>query len=233
MTRVALLVLVAVAGLATAGGSNAAAVTGGCTSGAPAGYTYAGHRADAVSQGVRATITPLAAPQVAAGHVAAWVGVGGPGDGPGGTDEWLQVGIASLSSGTLFVYAETERNGEQPDVTTLRASVRAGESHRVAIAALGNRSDRWRVWVDGTPAGEPVLLPGSSGRWKPIATAESWSAKRTVCNSFAFRFDQVEVRSSGSWRPFVSEQRFVDRGDVLRAVDHPGAVTFGFVARSR
>jgi hypothetical protein len=228
---VALVVLVTVAGVSTTGGSPAAAVTGGCATGADAGYAYAGHQADVVAQGVRATITPLAAPRIAAGHIAAWVGVGGPGEGPNGTDEWLQVGIASQSSGTLFVYAESERSGGQPQVTTLRASVRPGESHRLAIASAGGRIDLWRVWVDGRPAGAPVLLPGSSGRWKPVATAESWSPGGRACNTFAFRFERVEVRSTGRWSRFVSEQRFVDRGYMLESLQ-PGAVTFGFVART-
>ena len=29
-------------------------------------------------------------------HVAGWVGVGGPGLGPHGADEWLQVGLATF-----------------------------------------------------------------------------------------------------------------------------------------
>ena len=51
-------------------------------------YTYAGFAGAARSHGVSATITQLAPPEVANGHVGAWVGVGGPGEGAGGSDEW-------------------------------------------------------------------------------------------------------------------------------------------------
>ena len=42
-----------------------------------------------------ATVTMTTGPRVAGGHVAAWVGVGGVGLGPNGTDQWLQVGFGS------------------------------------------------------------------------------------------------------------------------------------------
>ena len=60
---------------------------------APGGYAYAGLQVPAARHGIGATITSLAPPVVERGHVAGWVGVGGPGQGPNGTDEWLQVGM--------------------------------------------------------------------------------------------------------------------------------------------
>ena len=47
------------------------------------GYSYAGVGAPAHAYGIGASITPLPAFNVLSGHVAGWVGVGGPGQGPG------------------------------------------------------------------------------------------------------------------------------------------------------
>ena len=74
--------------------------------------------------------------------------------------------------------------------------------------------------MDGKPATRPTQIRGSSGRWAPIATAESWSGGKGACNRFAYRFERVSVaqRSGGSWKPFVSGYRFLDRGYRLRAL---------------
>ena len=96
---------------------------------------------------------------------------------------------------------------------------------------MTGRPGWWRVWIDGAAVGSPVHLAGSSGGWSPIATAESFSVGAAACNSFAFRFDRVEVvgRPGGGWEPFFSEHRFFDRGYALQQVtDAP----FAFVARS-
>ena len=60
------------------------------------GYAYAGHQSTRRGHGVRATLSTVRTPEVAAGHVAGWVGLGGPGQGPNGSDMWIQVGIASM-----------------------------------------------------------------------------------------------------------------------------------------
>ena len=54
-------------------------------------------------------------------------------------------------------------------------NVQVGESHRLAVLEMNRRPGVWRVWVDGKPATDPVVLPGSHRIWKPIATAESWN----------------------------------------------------------
>ena len=77
----------------------------------------------------------------------------------------------------------------------------------------------------------PFACAGSSGRWAPIATAESWNAGTPACNSFGFRFERVSVSygGGGSWRPFVSGHRFLDGAHALRelasAPAEPGAYT--------
>lgn len=191
------------------------------------GYAYAGHQATAVAHGVRATITPTAAPNVISGHVAGWIGVGGPGQGARGETLWLQVGIASIPDTSTMVYAEITRGGQQPVFVPLAQNVQVGESHRVAVLEMAKRPNWWRVWLDGKPATDPVLLEGSTNRWKPIATGESWNGGQAVCNSFAFRFDGVGVASAlgGSWKTFTPGYRFQDRGfGVKRLSPAPGTV---------
>ena len=56
-------------------------------------YAYAGLASNATAQGIKATVTTLAAAQVPDGHVAGWIGVGGPNAGPNGQAEWLQAGL--------------------------------------------------------------------------------------------------------------------------------------------
>ena len=69
-------------------------------------YSYAGLLASSARYGVSAAISLLGSPTVRGGHVAAWVGVGGTGMGPGGTDEWLQVGLASFDRPDGRLYYE-------------------------------------------------------------------------------------------------------------------------------
>ena len=242
---VKLAILIAAAALALPGTVPAAPAVSdeaGCGAGSD-GYAYAGLEATRVAHGVRATITPLDAPTVHAGHVAAWIGVGGLGAGAGGVDEWLQAGVASLPGDSLVVYAEIARGGGGPEFISLLEDVQPGESHRIGVLEMKSRPNWWRVWLDGAPATAPIHLIASSGRWKPIATAETTSGGQRVCNSFAFRFEQVGVATAlgGSWQVFTAGYRFLDHGYRLNQL-HPaqdGALVttdsvrrFAFEARS-
>jgi hypothetical protein len=210
-------------GAATAGlGSETAQANGQqCGAGANGsqGYAYAGHQATKVAHGVRATITPTVQANVAAGHVAGWIGVGGPGQGARGETLWLQVGIASMPDTPAMVYAEITRGGQAPVFVPLLQGIAVGESHRVAVLEMAGRANHWRIWLDGAAVTEPILLSNSTNRWRPIATAESWNGNRAVCNRFGFRFDGVGVAAAtgGSWRAFAPGHKFLDRGyDVKR-----------------
>jgi hypothetical protein len=199
-------------------GESTTATAGSRTCGGTGGYTYAGHQATRVSHGVRATITLTSAPRVQAGHVSGWVGVGGPGQGAGGEDAWIQVGAAAMRGAEPFLYAEITQPGRQPQLVLLEAGVQVGQSRALAVLEVAGRPGSWRVWVDGRPATKPVYLRGSSGRWAPIATAESWNGGEGACNTFAYRFEHVSVShgAGGSWKPFVSGHRFLDPGYELR-----------------
>jgi hypothetical protein len=223
VTLVAVLALVAAA--ASLGGSSPASAgpSAACSSATygSTGYGYAGFQADRRGHGVRAAVTGLADNAVADGHVAAWVGVGGPGKGPNGVDEWLQVGIASFAGSPRNLYYEVTRPGAAPVFHLLESDVPQGALRRVAVLEMNRRPGTWRVWVDGRAVSEPIELAGSSRRWQPIATAEAWDGGSGVCNRFAFRFERVEVAAGlgGSWKRFVGGFRFQDAGYRISPVD--------------
>jgi hypothetical protein len=179
-----------------------------------AGYSYAGFQSASRGHGVRATLVALAKPQVRNGHVAAWVGVGGAGLGPRGTDQWLQVGLSAFHGTGSNLYYEVTAGGRAPRYHELDASVAPGERIRVAVLETANRRGWWRIWVNGKPRSKPIHLPGSSGRFHPIATAETWDGGTRVCNRFHYRFDGLGVAGArgGSWHRFVQAHRFQDRG---------------------
>jgi hypothetical protein len=66
----------------------------------------------------------------------------------------------------------------------------------------------------------PIFLRGSSLRWAPIATAESWNGGHGACNRFSFRFEHVSVSRSpgGSWLAFKPGYKFLDSGYSVRTL---------------
>jgi hypothetical protein len=179
-----------------------------------AGYAYAGFQSANRGHGVRATLVSLGSPKVRNGHVAAWVGVGGSGLGPNGTNQWLQVGLNAFHGTGSNLYYEVTTGGAPPRYHEIAANVSPRLRHRVAVLEIGNRPNWWRVWLNGKPASPPIHLAGSSGRFEPIATAETWNGGSRVCNGFAYRFEGLAVAAArgGSWERFVQAHRFEDRG---------------------
>ena len=167
-----------------------------------------------------------AAPEVLSGHVAGWVGVGGPGAGPNGTDEWLQVGFSAFpGSSTSSLYYEVAQPHQAPRYHEVAAGVPAGSIHKVAIVEIRSRRSWWNVFVDDRPVAEPVYLPGSHGAWRPLATTETWGAGSFVCNRFSYRFGSVSVatRPGGGWQRLRSHYTFQNHGYRIRNL---GAATF-------
>jgi hypothetical protein len=178
-------------------------------------YSYAGFQHAGRAHGVGSVITVLAAPSVREGHVAAWVGVGGVGLGPGGASEWIQVGLSAFSgSGQSSLYFEVTKPGQGPRYVEIEPAVAPGARRRVAVLEMAGRRNWWRVWVDGRAVSAPIHLPGSHGAWRPIATAESWNAGSRACNRFRYRFDRVSVAggAGGAWSPFKAGYAFEDPG---------------------
>jgi hypothetical protein len=164
--------------------------------------------------GISATVTPLGSFQVLAGHVAGWVGVGGPGEGPRGTDEWLQVGFSGFPQLTgNDIYFEVTRPGEAPTYHQLATSVPSGKPVHLAVLEMHKRPNFWRVWVGRKPASQPIYLPQSHGRWSPIATAESWDGGTGgTCNDFLYRFHGVAIASfpGGGWQHLLAGYKIGD-----------------------
>jgi hypothetical protein len=176
---------------------------------APAGcgastYSYAGLVGPTIASGVGARVSTVRLPSVVDGHVAAWVGVGGPGLGPHSTDEWLQVGISAKPGEDPALYYEVARPNQAPRYVMLKGHLPLGRAYNVSVLESRNHPGSWRVRVNGTKMTQPIYLPGSHGAWRPIATAESWNGDVSgTCNTFAFRFGKVRVASKpgGAWQP--------------------------------
>jgi hypothetical protein len=184
----------------------------GCGS---SGYAYAGLAATDRAYGVAARITALSPLDVLAGHVAGWVGVGGPGAGPHGTNEWIQVGFSGFpGSSTSSLYYEVARPNQAPTYQEVGSNLSAGTTKKVAVTELRGRLNWWRVWVDDQTVGSPVYLPGSHGAWRPTVTAETWGAGTFVCNRFRYQFRALSVatRAGGSWLPLRRLYTFQNHG---------------------
>jgi hypothetical protein len=201
MARVSVLVaaatLAAACALAAPQGGRAAAACG------VAGYSYAGVLGSSSRFGVSAAIEAVDAPTVRGGHVAAWVGVGGEGLGPAGTDEWLQVGISAVPLNGMALYYELALPRTPPRYVMLKGRLEAGRTYRLAVLEAHGRPGWWQVWVNGTRVTQPIRLPGSHGAWRPVATTESWDGGVGACNTFSFRFSRVSAasRPGGAWSP--------------------------------
>ena len=90
------------------------------------------------------------APSVEAGHVAGWVGVGGPGQGVNGEDAWIQAGIASMEGTDPMIYAEiTQGTVEHPQFIPVEEGVAFGRPHDL-------QSSRWQVVRAGGESGSTV-----------------------------------------------------------------------------
>jgi len=180
------------------------------------GYTYAGIFGARRASGIGAMLTAVTAPEVLGGHVAAWVGVGGVGEGPNGADEWIQVGLSAFpGTGTSNLYYEVARPGAPPEYQELETGILPGMQRRVTVAEVHAQPGFWRIWIDGKPATAPIELPGSHGRdWLPTATAESWGGGTVVCNGYAYRFDRVRTvpQPGAGWTQLAAGTRFQDVG---------------------
>jgi hypothetical protein len=197
-------------------GSAAAGVRFTSSSCGHRGRSYAGVQADRVSDGVQATLASLVPPQVGDGLVAAWVGVGGVGEGKGGTNAWIQVGLAAFSDGVSSLYYEINQPRTGPQYTEVRFDVPANVLFRIEVLEIPSRPGWWRAWVNGAPVSPAVDLPGSSGRWRPVAAVEIWRNPGAACYRFAFSFERVATAtSSRQWTP-IAGQRFRDPGFGLR-----------------
>jgi hypothetical protein len=147
----------------------AAVVACGALFGAPlalacgtGGYSYAGLAASSPAFGIGATVTPLSSFGILSGHVAGWVGVGGPRQGPNGSDEWLQVGSGGFPELTgNDIYYELALPNRTPVYHQIAANLPSGKPARFAVLEMHNRPNVWRVSLNG-----PRLRPDHAA-WQP------------------------------------------------------------------
>jgi hypothetical protein len=194
------------------------------------GYSYNGVQSPTRAYGISANLTLASRSVVDVGHVAAWVGVGGAGMGPGGTDEWIQAGIAHDAGGQDVLYYEYKRPGDAKATYTALQVANPGQSHSFVVYERAAQRDSWSVIVDGVKISPPVSLPGSHGLFQPVATAENWDGGVAgACNQYGFAFANLAVRSDykGAWQAF-------DLSRVLRDPAYQLALRpSGFTASSR
>jgi hypothetical protein len=196
----------------------AAAVLAPAALACPKGYSYGGLYSPSRASGIAATISMLDTPAAfgPTSHVAGWVGVGGPGLGPNGADEWLQVGLATFGgSAGGRLYYELARPGSPPQYQELAANIVPGVRVRVAVMELPYARDQWIV-VSPSGVSGPFYLPRSHRAWAPVATAESY-AETQRCNRYAYRFDGLQLaRQDGTWQTMRRAETLQDPGWRLR-----------------
>lgn len=173
--------------------------SGGAT--CKANYAYAGAQDVKPRSGIRARLRAAAQPNVDAGHVAGWLGVGGPGLGPNGTTEWLQAGYSAMMDWPQQIYYEVTQPGKGTRYHTIKASLAPGETHLLAVVEVKGTRGKWQVMLDSKPVSPVIALPGSHGRFAPQALAESWNAGSRRCNEYSYSFKEIRVAQApgGSW----------------------------------
>jgi hypothetical protein len=177
------------------------------------GYSYDGVQSPTRAYGVGATITLQRPSQVTDGHVAAWIGVGGAGMGPGGSDEWIQAGIAHEADGTDALYYEYKRPGDAQATLVQLQDAYPGVPYSLFVYERAAQRDAWRVMLNGVKVSDPIVLPGSHGAFQPVATAENWDGGVTgACNGYAFDFSSLAIRTDwgGAWQPFDTSRALHD-----------------------
>jgi len=179
------------------------------------GYSYAGYVSSAPVHAVGATITAERTPQVARGHVAAWVGVGSLHAGPHRSNEWLQAGLVSYGESTFRLYVESATPGAPRRYFEVGRGIAPGERHHVAVVETSPGS--WQARVDGRAAGPAVFLPGAEHGLPSMTTAESWAAAHSRCNGFRFTFDELRLGTAQQLELRSPFNRLVRRRTGFRA----------------
>ena len=136
-------------------------------------------------------------PTVDAGHVAGWVGVGGPGQGANGGDAWIQAGIASMPGMGTVLYAEITREGRGREfILVEKASRSAG-----ATASPSSSCRRGRAGGGSGSTAGAVTEPSSHARLVRAAGRRSrrpraGTAERPRATSSASASSDVTVSSA-------------------------------------
>jgi hypothetical protein len=167
------------------------------------GYSFAGRGSSSDAFGISARIAQIGAVDIPNGHIAGWVGLGGTGQGPHGSNEWLRVGYAAFPSITgSDVYYEVALPGRPPTYHDVSTGVAVGTYTKVTVLEMHSRPNWWRVWVNHKAVSPPIRLPKSHDRLMPTATSENWDgAVGGRCNDSLYRFRNVSIARApgGDW----------------------------------
>lgn len=138
--------------------------------------------------------------------------------GPNGEDEWVQTGIAGYPDGHSALYYEYMLPGPVRPVFVSLGPVSPGSGHTLAVRERPSQPGAWRVWLDGQRVSPPIVLAGSNGAWRPIATAETWNRAVRGCNRYSYDFSALAVATTlaGDWQPFRLDQPIQDPGYTVR-----------------
>jgi hypothetical protein len=200
MTKPLRLLLVSAAVACVALGGAAHALAGGNSE----GYSYAGMRAPSNAYGISARIAQLSAFDILNGHVAGWVGVGGRGQGPHGSNEWLRVGSMAFPGITgSDIYYEVALPGTYSSYHVVSTGVAVGAYAKVTVLEMHNRPSWWRVWVNHKPVSAPIRLPESHDGLMPTVKSECWDGGTGgMCNGFPYSFRHVTIARApgGDWQ---------------------------------
>jgi hypothetical protein len=189
-------------------------------------YDYAGEQQGSPSSGIKVSLTNMRTPDVnEQGHVAGWVGVGGPGLGPHGTDEWVQVGYAGFAGGNTQIYYEVTQPNLPPQYHQVDANVSLSAKNVMAVSEM--KPNAWQVSVNGEPVSPLVSLPGSHGKFTPQAIGETWNGGTTICNSYAYAFRNVQVapQPGASWATGKTGYRWQNKQQLLLTIAANSFVT--------
>ena len=126
---------------------------------------------------------------------------------------WASDGNRSTPADTSHGVRRDNAARSRSRLSSALDNVAVGEKHRLAVLEMNKRPGEWRIWLDGQPVTDPIVLEGSHKQWRPIATAESWNGGVQTCNGFGFRFERVGVARSlgGSWQESYRARRFASR----------------------
>jgi hypothetical protein len=163
-------------------------------------------RAPSSAYRISARIAQLNAFDILNGHIAGWVGVGGPGAGPHGSNEWLRVGSVAFPGITgSDIYYEVAPPDTYPTYHVVSTGVTVGTYTKVTVLEMHNRPNWWRVWVNHKPVSMPIRLPKSHDGLMPNATSESWDGgtggRGGLCNDlYRFRHVSIARAPGGDWQ---------------------------------
>jgi len=168
------------------------------------GYACPGINAPSNAYGISGQIAQTGPFDIVNGHSAGWVDVGGPGQGPHGSNEWLRVGYAAFpgTPGSDIFY-EVALPGHYLSYHQVSTGVAVGTYTKVTVLEMHNRPNLWRVWVNHKPVSAPIRLPKSHDGLTPTVTYENWdSGIGSMCNGSLYSFRHVSIARApgGDWQ---------------------------------